>query len=287
MGRNPTGTPAPVDAAELSQVISFMAEDKSNDWSDEIKTLESIETELAALRDENETFRANIGGIDTIVLQSRYARLGRYLAISLGANEEWDNDSIAEGAAELWKRMGGEHPLGDQDDAALKHWRALADRFGIEHDGEAEDEDDDDLDDASEEEPADVQVVDDAPVDAPKVIATIQPQAWHRNQAIDAGDTFEADVTIEVAALCDEQRDALTDNSNESDELYLSAVKAGRAKRWDGPFYVDVRDAIDEAYAETCREESCTNRLDDGEGYDGLCGEHADEAEAAGECDGE
>ena len=43
----------------------------------------------------------------------------------------------------------------------------------------------------------------------------------------------------------------------------------------------------DEDEEEICREEGCENSLDDGEGYDGLCGEHADEAEERGEWDSE
>lgn len=130
--------------AELGQVIEFMSADKSNDWSDEIKTLEGIERELVALRStlakrklENETYLANIGPVSSAALMGRYARLGRFTAISLGANEEWRNDDLTEDLAQLWIRLGGTPQLSD-DASALPHWRELADRFGIAHDGDDE-----------------------------------------------------------------------------------------------------------------------------------------------------
>lgn len=38
---------------------------------------------------------------------------------------------------------------------------------------------------------------------------------------------------------------------------------------------------------DTCAEDDCDASLDDGEGYDGYCGNHADQREAAGVYDGE
>lgn len=43
----------------------------------------------------------------------------------------------------------------------------------------------------------------------------------------------------------------------------------------------------DEADDETCRGEDCDNSTDDGEGWDGLCGNCADRAEAADDDDDE
>lgn len=165
----------------LSEAINQMAEDKSNDWSDEIEALEAVERELADLRAqvgqltaENAVFTANIGPVDDAELIGRYAKIGQFTAIALGANEEWDNDDLTEDIAQLWIKVGGTPQLSD-DHTALPHWRKLADEQGIAHDGE-----DDDLDD------------------------------------------------------------------------------------------------------DTCDEEGCDNSLDDGEGYDGFCGDHADQREIAG-----
>lgn len=171
---------APADDAGLAEAINQMAEDKSNDWTDEIEALEAVERELASLRAqveqltaENSIFTTNVGPVEGVELIGRYAKIGQFAAIVLGANEEWDNDDLTEDIAQLWIKVGGAPQLSD-DHTALPHWRKLADEHGIAHDG------DDDLDD------------------------------------------------------------------------------------------------------DTCAEEGCDNSLDDGQGYDGYCGDHADQREAAG-----
>lgn len=164
--------------AELAQVIGFMAEDKSNDWSEEIAVLGSVEVELLALRAKVAQYEANIGPSDNVEAAGHYAQLGEFTAALLGANEEWDI-AFPEYMAEHWLQVGGQPSISDQNEAALTHWRAIADRLGIEH-------------------------------------------------------------------------DALEEDTEEEDE------------------------------EELCAEDGCENSLDDGEGYDGYCGEHADQRERDG-----
>lgn len=76
-----------------------------------------------------------------------------------------------------------------------------------------------------------------------RILATIYPQAWQNDYAIDVdpGPT-RFDVTSQVRRMGREEALALRDNSHESDELWLRS----RLKPFehDGPFYVRCADAI-------------------------------------------
>lgn len=127
--------PAPVDTAAITEIISFMSSDKSNDWTAEIETLTAADAELDTLRREVETYRANVGPLENIVDTSRYARLGEYTAVRLGANLEWSGADICADIANTWGRIGSP-AIADQSSEDLAHWRVIADRLGIEYDPE-------------------------------------------------------------------------------------------------------------------------------------------------------
>jgi hypothetical protein len=134
-----TDTPAidetvQADVADLSQVIELMTTDKSNDWSDEIRVLESIEKQLEAARAQIETYEANVGPIQNIVVVSRYAELGRFAAVTLGANEEWRSNDITSALSTFWSQIDS-RKIGGQSEEELTYWRTLADNLGIQHDG--------------------------------------------------------------------------------------------------------------------------------------------------------
>lgn len=128
--------------AELDTVLSFMSTDKSNDWTEEIATLQGIEqnsravlAELRQMREEVETWRANLGAVADVVDTSRFARLGRQTAATLGANLEWECADITSDLSTFWSQIASP-AIGGQNPEDLKHWRALADRLGIRHDGD-------------------------------------------------------------------------------------------------------------------------------------------------------
>jgi hypothetical protein len=71
----------------------------------------------------------------------QYAALGRYVAVLLGSNVQWDagiTSMIANSAAELPDFP----PIAGQTTKQLAFWRAIADRIGIEHDSQEADFDD-------------------------------------------------------------------------------------------------------------------------------------------------
>jgi hypothetical protein len=78
----------------------------------------------------------------------------------------------------------------------------------------------------------------------PRIVATIQPQYWRNDYAVDAGATVQVDVTEIVNALSPAMRASLEDSRDSSDDLYLEAVRLGIAKAHDGPFYVQVTESI-------------------------------------------
>lgn len=129
-----TAAPAPSRVSELDNIVSFMSSDKSNDWSAEIDALRAIESELLSLQEEVETYRANVGSIENIVKTSRYARLGQFAAVTLGANEEHRSSDITSDLTTFWQAIASP-AIGGQSDEDLKYWRTLADRMGIRHDG--------------------------------------------------------------------------------------------------------------------------------------------------------
>lgn len=129
-----TTASTPSRVSELDNIVSFMSSDKSNDWSAEIDALRAIETELLSLQGEIETYRANVGPIESIVKTSRYARLGQFAAVTLGANEEHQSCDITSDMTTFWQAIGSP-AIGGQSDEDLIYWRAIADLMGIRHDG--------------------------------------------------------------------------------------------------------------------------------------------------------
>jgi len=135
-----TNTPTPetprvvADLASFGEVIGQLAEDKSNDWTAEISTLSDVEKELEQARRDLELYQQHFGPVEGAEETRKFADLGEYTAALYGSNTEWDI-AFPEYIAEHWKEMlHGEHDLGDQDEAALAHWRTIADRLGIMHD---------------------------------------------------------------------------------------------------------------------------------------------------------
>lgn len=118
----------------LGQAIGLMAEDKSNDWRDEIEDLESVEKAidetLVETRELTEMLKL-AGGPEQA---QRFLRLGRYTAVLLGSNSEWDSGQFTDWMSSAWLELGGK-PIGGSEPADVKCWRELADELGIEHDG--------------------------------------------------------------------------------------------------------------------------------------------------------
>jgi hypothetical protein len=130
----------------LTEVINQMAEDRSNNWADEIVTLTEAETALAAALAELETYRANVGPIDDIVTLSRYARLGQNVAANIGTALAWDDcDEYITDFAAFATRIGLPDP-GSAD--SLVFYRKLADTVGVDYDTEDAEDDDSDTCDA-------------------------------------------------------------------------------------------------------------------------------------------
>lgn len=70
------------------------------------------------------------------ISDQQYARFGRFVAATLGANLEWDSgadylETIATGAEAILKKS-----IGGDDDATLAFWREVADRAGAYYDEE-------------------------------------------------------------------------------------------------------------------------------------------------------
>jgi hypothetical protein len=116
----------------LADVVDLMTTDKSNDWSDEITTLKQAQEELRAIREELETYRANVGGIDDIVAVSRYARLGTYTGALLGSLAVWEEpDAMLLELAEYTEKIGLNHPGKSEN---TPQWRVIADTLDIDYD---------------------------------------------------------------------------------------------------------------------------------------------------------
>jgi len=63
-----------------------------------------------------------------------YAQIGLKVAALLGSNREWNGGDMLEAIGEITREHGLQ--VGDQDDATLAKWRALADSLGYAHDGD-------------------------------------------------------------------------------------------------------------------------------------------------------
>ncbi|MET0885668.1 MAG: hypothetical protein ABWX92_04385 [Mycetocola sp.] len=134
---NDLGAAVNQNLTALGDVISQMAEDKSNNWSDEVRTLTDVEKELLAAREELETYRANVGSLDGIVAISRYARIGKYTAAMMGSRENWESSDMLADISTLWGQMD-DRAIGGQSEEELAYWRKIADDLSIRHDGAEE-----------------------------------------------------------------------------------------------------------------------------------------------------
>lgn len=86
------------------------------------------------------------------------------------------------------------------------------------------------------------------PEGTPRIIARMQPQAWVRDQAIDAGDEVEFDITAQVLETGREAALAIEDSSDRSDQLWITAVERAEVEPHHGPFVVSCEEAITEFY---------------------------------------
>lgn len=82
---------------------------------------------------------------------------------------------------------------------------------------------------------------------APKIMASVSLQQWQRDYAVTL-ETIDFDAAPVLAAMTPQERIALEDS--DADEVYLSAVRLGLVKEHDGPFDVQVREALDYAMEE-------------------------------------
>ena len=80
------------------------------------------------------------------------------------------------------------------------------------------------------------------------VWARFQPQAWINDAAVDTDGARNFDVTMAIESLGRERALALKDNSQEADELWHSYAKHRDHLQHDGPFRIEVADAIRKFY---------------------------------------
>lgn len=84
------------------------------------------------------------------------------------------------------------------------------------------------------------------PPGSKRVMATFHPQAWQNDYAspVDPRGPVQFDVTDEVLALGRDQALQLEDDSDASDGLRAARLAPVWIKDWQGPFYIEVQDAI-------------------------------------------
>ena len=77
-----------------------------------------------------------------------------------------------------------------------------------------------------------------------RVIARFQPQAWINDYATDIDGAYRFDVTDMIVAMGKEEALKLEDNRDASDNLWHKWVVDHPDQDHDGPFYVEVHEAI-------------------------------------------
>lgn len=78
-----------------------------------------------------------------------------------------------------------------------------------------------------------------------RIMATFVPQVWVKDNAVNLeGEEVDFDVTDTVAAMNEEERNALQDDQYNTDALLPDNLKDSH----NGPFYVRVETAIQEYY---------------------------------------
>jgi hypothetical protein len=81
------------------------------------------------------------------------------------------------------------------------------------------------------------------------VWARFQPQAWINNEATDIDGARNFDVTMTIEQMGREKALELKDNSREATELWHTfTMLRGREGHHDGPFRIEVADAIHKFY---------------------------------------
>lgn len=79
----------------------------------------------------------------------------------------------------------------------------------------------------------------------PSLTATVQPQAWQRDEAVDAGDPIDFEVGDIIAEETNPSHrhrlmEEIRAGGHDLDELYFEAVRRGRVPEGFGPFNVSV-----------------------------------------------
>ena len=83
-----------------------------------------------------------------------------------------------------------------------------------------------------------------------RIMATFHPQAWQNDYAIavDPEGEVEFDVTPEVVAMGKEEARKVKDDQYESDDLRTADAAPDWIKNWNGPFYVEVEQSIEDYF---------------------------------------
>jgi hypothetical protein len=89
-------------------------------------------------------------------------------------------------------------------------------------------------------------VTDDATPAGKRIMAEFVPQAWVNDNAVEIDGRVEFDVTEQILAMTEEQRRAVRDDQYASDNLVPSEIR----ERHNGPFRVEIEDAIDAYFAD-------------------------------------
>lgn len=83
-----------------------------------------------------------------------------------------------------------------------------------------------------------------------RVIAKFQPQAWINDYAVDIDGAYTFDVTDMILAMGKEKALELENNQYNSDELWQAWVANHPDKGHDGPFYIEIEEAVRQFFAD-------------------------------------
>lgn len=78
------------------------------------------------------------------------------------------------------------------------------------------------------------------------IMATATLQAWEGDDAVTVGEV-QFDASSILAGMTADQRAGLGEDAGDQDEIFEKAVSTGLIPRHEGPYEVDVREALDEA----------------------------------------
>jgi hypothetical protein len=88
-------------------------------------------------------------------------------------------------------------------------------------------------------------LVEEAMKTLPRIMATFQPQAWISNYAVNIDGEKTFDCTEEILRMSAREIQDLDDDQNSTDDLLPDEVRGDH----NGPFYVAVRDKVNEFFA--------------------------------------